>query len=122
MLYFLVFIHTKIYKIDFCYYVIQIRNKRQLKMESLLYTAIESSHDAKITNSDKRSFKLAHRVNCNWEILKNTNIKKKLETIMKKMNIQDYNIEKVDNSYEFGYELIVDEQNYRKMYESISSS
>lgn len=112
----------KVYKIDFYYYVIQNRNKRQLKMESLLHSAIESLHDAKITNSEKRSFKLAHRVNCNGEIFKTTNIKEQLETIMKKMNIQDYNIEKVDNSYEFGYELIVDEQNYRKMYECISSS
>ena len=116
------FTHVKVYKIDFYYYVIQNRNKRQLKMESLLYTAIESSHDAKITNSDKRSFKLAHRVNCNGEIMKNTYIKEQLESIMKKMNIQNYNIEKVDNSYEFGYELIIDEENYRKMYESISSS
>jgi len=113
---------VKVYKIDFYYYVIKIRNKRQLKMESLLRSAIESSHDAKITNSEKRAFKLAHRVNCNGEVVKNTFIKDQLETIMKKMNIQDYNIEKVDTSYEFGYELTIDEKNYIKMYKSISSS
>ena len=88
-------------------------------MESLLCNAIESSYDKQITNNDKRAFKLTHRLNCNGEVLKNTHIKEQLETILEKMNIQDYNIETVDNQYEFGYELIVNEIIYRKMYQHV---
>jgi len=60
-------------------------------------------------------------MNCNGEILKNTHIKEHMENVMKQYNIQHYQIETIDNQYEFGYELIVDEKNYRKIYQQISS-
>lgn len=90
-------------------------------MESLLQSAVETSYNKQITNSEKRIFKIAHRVNCNGEVLKNTYIKEKIETILKKINIQDYNIDNIDNEYEFGYELVVNEENFLKMYKSMCS-
>ena len=90
-------------------------------MESLLQSAIETSYEKQISKSEKRIFKIAHRVNCNGEVLKNTYIKQQLETILKKMNIQDYNIDNIDNEYEIGYELVVNEENFLKMYKNISS-
>jgi hypothetical protein len=90
-------------------------------MESLLQSAIETSYEKQIPKSEKRIFKIAHRVNCNGEVLKNTYIKEQLETILKKINIQDYNIDNIDNEYEFGYELSVNEENFLKMYKSMCS-
>jgi len=92
------------------------------KMESLLSEAIKSSYNDKInTIGTKRVFKMGSRMNCNGEILKNTHIKEHMENVMKQYNIQHYQIETIDNQYEFGYELIVDEKNYRKIYQQISS-
>ena len=90
-------------------------------MESLLQSAVETSYNKQITNSEKRIFKIAHRVNCNGEVLKNTYIKEKIETILKKINIQEYNIDNIDNEHEFGYELSVNEENFLKMYKSMCS-
>ena len=90
-------------------------------MESLLQSALETSYNKQITNIEKRIFKIAHRVNCNGEVLKNTYIKEKIETILKKIDIQDYNIDNIDNEYEFGYELSVNEDNFLKMYKSMCS-
>ena len=40
---------------------------------------------------------------------------------MDQYNIDNYQIKTVDNQYEFGYELIIDEKNYRKIYQQLSS-
>ena len=93
-------------------------------IEFSLCEAIKTSHKDNrnpIDDNAKRIFKMASYINCNGEILKNIHIKKYMEKIMDQYNIDNYQIKTVDNQYEFGYELIIDEKNYRKIYQQLSS-
>lgn len=60
----------------------------------------------------RRSIRVGNTVNCNGEILKNYKIRDYMEDIMRKYNISNYDIQLIDNKYEFSYELTLRQDVY----------
>ena len=69
----------------------------------------------------RRSIRVGNTVNCNGEILKNYKIRDYMEDIMRKYNISNYDIQLIDNKYEFSYELTLREDIYNAFSEAIKS-
>lgn len=68
----------------------------------------------------RRSIRLGNTVNCNGEIMKNYKIRDYMEGIMGKYNIKKYDIQIIDNNYEYSYELTLREDIYNEFNEAIN--
>ncbi len=69
-----------------------------------------------------RCIRLGNKVNCNGEILKNYLIKESIIEIMKKFEIIEYEIENIDNKFEFSYELKINENQYQILSDKIKDN
>lgn len=68
----------------------------------------------------RRSIRLGNTVNCNGEIMKNYKIRDYMERIMEKYDIKKYDIQIIDNNYEYSYELTLREDIYNEFNEAIN--
>ena len=73
-----------------------------------------------LSNNHYRIIRLGNNINCNGELIKNLYIKNKLEEVMKKYNIDKYNINEVETEFEFSYQLQLDNENYEKFIQEIN--
>lgn len=90
----------------------------------LIEKACSANGWTKLTDSNNhhyRIIRLGNNVNCNGELIKNLYIKKTFEEVMKKYNIDKYNIEEIETEYEFSYQLQLDTENYEKFLQEIKN-
>ena len=91
----------------------------------LIEKACSTNGWTKFTNSDNQHYRiirLGNNVNCNGELIKNFHIKNTLEEVMKKYNIDNYEINEVETEYEFSYQLQLDNENYEKFLQEIKNN
>tara|TARA_Y100000992_G_C21264759_1_gene493352 strand:+ start:80 stop:406 length:327 start_codon:yes stop_codon:yes gene_type:complete len=95
-----------------------------MSTENLLIEKARSTNGwTKLTDSNNqhyRTIRLGNNVNCNGELIKNLYIKNTLEEVMKKYNIDKYDINEVDTEFEFSYQLQLDNENYEKFIQEIN--
>lgn len=89
----------------------------------LIEKACSSNGWTKLTDSNNQHYRIiriGNSVNCNGELIKNLHIKTTLENVMKKYNIEKYEINEIETEYEFSYQLQLDNENYQKFLQEIS--
>ena len=87
--------------------------------KDILYRAAIKNNGWLKPSYDKRTIKIGNKVNCNGEVLKNDNTKKFLINIMKKLDINEYDIETIDNEFEYSYQLYINEKSFQELKEKI---
>lgn len=89
----------------------------------LIEKACSTNGWTKLTDSNNQHYRIiriGNNVNCNGELIKNLHIKSTLENVMKKYNIEKYQINEVETEFEFSYQLQLDNENYEKFLQEVS--
>ena len=78
-------------------------------------------NDASDVNNQKqyRCIRVGNQTNCNGELIKNLFIKKQFEHILNEHNITDYEIEEIDTTYEYSFQLKLSESVYQELKEKM---
>jgi hypothetical protein len=79
-------------------------------------------NDASDINNQKqcRCIRVGNQTNCNGELIKNLFIKKQFEHILNEHNITDYEIDEIDNKYEYSFQLKLSESVYQELKEKMT--
>lgn len=68
-----------------------------------------------------RSIRIGSQRNCNEDgLICDTTTAGKIKDLLKKHNIDDYELCNINNSYEYSTQLLLNEDNYSKLVQSIS--
>ena len=62
-----------------------------------------------------RCIRVGNQTNCNGELIKNLFIKKQFEHILNEHNISDYEIEEIDTTHEYSFQLKLSESVYQEL-------